>query len=213
MQAKQNVIDCYNKTASAYAGKFNNELGQKHLDKILLTAFAEENKGNGRMIDLGCGPGQTTKYLYEHGVKDIVGTDLSPAMISVAKELHPGLSFETADMLSFQYPADSFGSAIAFYSIVHFDYAEIEGAFGEIRRILKNGGQFLFSFHHGENIVHLENFLDQPVNIDFYFFDAGKIKNIFEEAGFEMIDCIQREPYNGIEYASRRGYFWIRNIK
>ena len=57
MQRQNNIVDCYNKTAKAYAAKFSNELSKKNLDRILLKAFAAENKANGKMIDLGCGPG------------------------------------------------------------------------------------------------------------------------------------------------------------
>jgi ubiquinone/menaquinone biosynthesis C-methylase UbiE len=212
MQPQQNIIDCYNKTAVNYADKFGDELSHKHLDSILLEAFARENAGAGKLIDLGCGPGQTTKYLFGCGAKDVVGTDISPQMILVAKDRYPSLNFETADMLSLPYTAESFGAAVAFYSIVHFSYEEIATAFSEVKRILKRGGQFLFSFHIGDHIIHLDNFLDHPVNIDFYFFEVEKILSILYETGFEIMDCIERAPYNGIEYASRRAYIWVKSL-
>src|SRR5688572_10045706 len=122
MQERKNIIYCYNTTSRKYADKFLDELSYKHLDRILLQAFASENSSRGRSIDLGCGPGQTTRFLFECGVKDILGTDLSPNMVEVAKGSHPSISFEVADMLQLQYADGSVGSAIAFYSIVHFDY-------------------------------------------------------------------------------------------
>ncbi|MDB5120298.1 MAG: hypothetical protein JWN56_1516 [Sphingobacteriales bacterium] len=100
MQDQKKVIDCYNKTATSYADKFNDELNNKHLDRILLQAFAVENSSKGKLIDLGCGPGQTTKFLSNCGVTDLVGMDISPAMVTVAKHRNPSLQFEIADMLS-----------------------------------------------------------------------------------------------------------------
>ncbi len=210
MQDQKNIIDCYNKTASNYAAKFGDELSHKHLDKILLSAFAAQNAGKGKLIDLGCGPGQTTKFLADQGLSKLLGTDLSPEMISVARKMFPGIDFETADMLNLHYPDSSFGSAIAFYAVVHFDYEQMAIAFREISRILVNRGEFLFSFHIGDQTVHLDDFLEKEVDIDFYFFDSARIRDVLETAGFEIIDLIERAPYPEVEYPSTRAYIWVR---
>ena len=210
MNKQTEIIDCYNKTAKNYADKFGDELSHKHLDKILLTAFASENKNKGKMIDLGCGPGQTTRFLADCDVKDLVGADLSPDMIKVAKSINPQIDFVTADMLQLSYPDNSFGAAIAFYSIVHFDYNQIKDAFAEINRALISKGQFLFSFHIGDNILHLDDFLEHPVNIDFYFYDTQRIIDLLTATGFDIIDNIERPPYKDHEYPSRRAYIWVQ---
>jgi ubiquinone/menaquinone biosynthesis C-methylase UbiE len=210
MQKQNQIIHCYDTTAGNYAVKFLNEFRNKHLDRILLQAFATENASRGRMIDLGCGPGQTTRFLFECGVKDILGTDLSSNMVEVAKGSHPSIAFEVADMLQLQYADGSVGSAIAFYSIVHFDYELVKVAFKEVFRILVSGGQFLFSFHVGSETIHLDSFLEKDVNIDFYFLEVEKIREMLGEVGFEVIDCIQRESYKDVEHPSRRAYVWVR---
>jgi ubiquinone/menaquinone biosynthesis C-methylase UbiE len=211
MQEQKDIIDCDDRTASNYAEKFINELEHKHLDKILLKAFALENIGKGKLIDLGCGPGQTTKFLFDCGFGDIIGVDISSEMVTVARNINPHLNFEKADILNLNYPDNSFGSAIAFYSIVHFDYEQVKTAFKEIKRVLVIDGQFLFTFHVGNNIVHLDNFLDHDVNIDFYFFETSKIKDLLITAGFEIVDIIERQPYKDIEYQSERAYIWTKS--
>lgn len=210
MQEQKNIIDCYNKTAKNYADKFIDELYKKHLDRILLKSFASENLNSGKLIDLGCGPGQTTKFLSDCGLTDILAVDISLEMLRVAKNINPQLNFEIADILNLKYPDKFFGSAIAFYSIVHFDYSQIKIAFSEIKRVLIDNGQFLFSFHIGDNAVHLDNFLDHQVSIDFYFFEVSKIINLLLEAGFEIIDIIERQPYKDAEHPSKRAYIWAK---
>jgi ubiquinone/menaquinone biosynthesis C-methylase UbiE len=211
MQEQKNIIECYNKTARNYADKYLDELSKKHLDRLLLKSFASENFNKGKLIDLGCGPGQTTKYLFDCGLTDLIGVDISQSMVTVAKSIHPMLNFETADILNLKYPDKTFGSAIAFYSIVHFDFMQMEIAFKEIKRVLKDNGEFLFSFHIGDNVVHLDDFLDHQVNIDFYFFDTKKITDLLTKTGFEIIDAIERPPYQGVEYPSKRAYIWAKN--
>ena len=188
---------------------------------MILKAFIEENISLNvdevqnpvnviSAIDLGCGPGQTTKFLYDNGFTDILGTDISPEMIAVAKELHSEINFETADMLQLQYADKSFAAAVAFYAIVHFDYEQIRTAFKEIKRVLQDDGQFLFSFHVGNEIIHLDNFLDKKVSIDFHFLETNKIIAILKETGFEIIDVLERQPYRDVEHASTRAYIWVK---
>ncbi|MGP8215700.1 MAG: class I SAM-dependent methyltransferase [Bacteroidia bacterium] len=206
---QKEVIDCYNKTADKYAENLFDELSKKPFDRLILTQFAKENKVKGKIIDLGCGPGQTTRFLYEQGMKNIIGTDISSGMIQKAKSLNPGIEFEVADMLKLAYPDKSFGSAIAFYAIVHFTEAELKTAFSEVRRILKDGGQFLFSFHTGNEIIHRDDFFDVPVNIDFYFFETEKILRLVKDTGFKIKDAIERYPYPDVEHSSKRAYIWV----
>ncbi len=208
MTAHQNITSAYNTTAENYAKEFMDELQHKHLDRILLKQFAEENK-SGNCIDFGCGPGQTTKFLFDCGMLNIVGTDISPGMIAKAKELNPHINFEVADMLNLKYKDGSFSSAIAFYAIVHFSMDELKRAFQEIKRVLKNDGQFLFSFHIGTEIKHVDNFLDKNVALDFYFFETDKILSLLEELGFTLIDAVERFPYKDVEYPSKRAYIWV----
>lgn len=210
MQEQKNIIDCYDKTAINYAEKFMTELESKHLDQMLLKAFIAKNITKGQLIDLGCGPGQTTKFLFDNGFTDTIGIDISSEMIKIAKEINPNLYFEQADILNLEYTDNSFGSAISFYSIVHFDYEQVQTAFKEIYRVLIESGEFLFAFHIGDNIVHLQNFLDHEVEIDFHFFEVDKIKSLLIETGFEIIDIIVRQPYKNVEHQSERAYIWAK---
>lgn len=213
MQDQSKIIECYNAVAKNYAAKYLDELNYKHFDRILLSSFVVENIYNGTLIDLGCGPGQTTKYLSDLGCTDLLGVDISPGMVDIARSGHPMLNFETADILRLQFSDSSFGSAIAFYAIVHFNYEQLTIAFQEIKRILKNDGQFLFSFHIGDQLVHLDSFLDNQVNIDFYFFEIHKIVDILRAANFEIMDIMERHSYPDIEYPSKRAYIWVKNKK
>jgi len=209
MLNQQKIIDCYNKTASTYAEKFINELEHKHLDTILLKAFADENRAKGRIIDIGCGPGQTTQFLTDQGTKDLLGVDISPEMVSIAQKLNPKAKFEVADMLALGYPDESFGAIVAFYAIVHLGYSYLPTAFNEFYRVLVPGGQALLSFHAGEEKIHQDIFLDQKVDVDFIFYKTNSVIELLAAAGFGIIDAVERKPYPGVEYPSTRAYVWI----
>ncbi|MEM6343421.1 MAG: class I SAM-dependent methyltransferase [Bacteroidota bacterium] len=211
MKQKASVIDCYDKSANAYAEQFMQELEGKSLDRLLLRRFAEDNGHKGLMLDLACGPGHTTLFLRNQGVENLLGLDISPQMVEVAHDWHKGkIAFAEADMLALPFRNDHAASAICFYGIVHFTYEELDQALKEIRRVLQAGGQFLFSFHIGEGLEHVSEFLGQEVEIDFQYFEVERVREIALAAGWEIKEVVERHPYEGVEYPSRRGYFLLQ---
>src|SRR5688500_19877264 len=114
MQPQEKIIKTYNATAESYAATRIDELSKKHFDGLLLKEFARLNKDKGTCADFGCGPGQTTKFLFDAGLKDIIGVDLSPGMVNVATRIFPYIRFETGDLLALPYNKNHFASAIAF---------------------------------------------------------------------------------------------------
>lgn len=208
MNSQEKVLSCYNQVAGDYAAERWDELSKKHFDRLLLKEFAFVNRDKGPCADFGCGPGQTTRFLYDNGIKDITGVDLSPEMVSAASGLSPQIKFETGDLLNIAYPSESLGSALAFYAIVHFTNDQVKICFEEINRVLKTGGDFLFSFHVGDEIVHFDKAHDKEIDVDLFFFKTDDIIALLYETGFSIVDAIERRPYEEVEYPSRRAYVW-----
>jgi SAM-dependent methyltransferase len=208
MQSQEKIIHGYNKVADDYAADRRDELSKKPLDQLLLKAFASAAKDKGAMADFGCGPGQTTKFLFEQGVRQLTGIDISPGMVNAARKLYPEIKFETGNLLNIAYKPGYFGSAIAFYAIVHFEPEQLRLAFQEINRVLKKGGLFLFSFHVGNKTVHFDKANDKQIDIDVIFFPTEKIVALLGETGFSIIDALERYPYPDVEWQTRRAYIW-----
>lgn len=206
MNSVKKISICYDSVSEQYARNLADELSKKPFDRMILKNFAHENRRKGPVLDLGCGPGQTTRFLKDHGLKNISGIDISQNMINKARYLNKDIRFETGDMLDLKYKRRSVNSVVAFYAIVNFNYKQINIAFREISRILKKNGQFLFSFHIGEERVHIENFLDQKVDIDFYFLNTDKVLKLLKKNSFKIINAVERFPYPDIEYQSKRAY-------
>ena len=203
------VRESYDSAAKAYAEHLATELDHKPLDRHLLNRFAEETQGRGLVADLGCGPGHVARYLKEQGV-DVVGIDLSPEMVRVAAELHPGLEFRVGDMIRLDLPDAGLAGIVAFYAIVHFSPAELGAVFREFRRVLKPGGLALISFHTGDEVVHVDDLYGSPVSLDFRFHVPGAVIEALRDAQLAVIEHVEREPYEGAEYPSRRCYLLAR---
>ena len=205
------VRDSYDSAASAYADHLFTELEQKPLDRHLLNRFAEATRGNGSVVDLGCGPGQIAKYLREQGVS-VIGVDLSAEMIKVAGSLSPGIDFRVGDMRRLDFEDASLAGVVAFYSIVHFEPAELDAVFREVRRVLRQDGLALISFHVGDHMVHLDDLYGAPVSLDFQFHVPDAVIAALRGAHFQVTEEVEREPYEGAEYPSRRCYLLAKAL-
>jgi len=204
-----NVVASYDRVAAAYAVHFGDELAHKPLDRALLDAFAEEVRGRGPVLDLGCGPGQITRALAARGL-NAMGLDLSPGMIAHARTLEPALPYVVGSMLAIDAGPGTYAGLTAFYAIVHLAPAELPAAFRELLRVLRPGGPLLLSFHLGDERVHVAELLEMPVDLDFTFFARTAVERALEEAGFTIAATLERPPYTTVEHPTRRAYVLAR---
>lgn len=200
----------YDRVAEDYAAQFRNELDKKPFDRKMLDWLIEKVGGLGIICDLGCGPGQVARYLQSRGAA-VCGIDLSPEMVRQARLLSPDIAFQQGDMSALTDVADnSFGGIAAFYSIIHVPRPSIVDALRELKRVLCANGVLLLTFHIGEQTVHLDEWWDKQVSLDFHFYETEEMKEFLKAAGFALEEVIERDPYPEVEYQSRRAYFFAR---
>lgn len=199
----------YNTVARRYADEIAGELADKPFDRDFLDRFAARIKDQGHVVELGAGPGHVAAYLAERGV-DISALDLSSEMVDEAKRLFPRLQAVVGDMLDLPYANGSLAGVISFYSIIHFDDAQLEAAFKEMARVIKAGGLVALAFHVGDEVVHREQWWDLPVVLDARFLPVELVTKLLGKAGLEVVSVEQREPYPDVEYQSSRAYIVAR---
>ena len=207
------VEHMYDTVAKEYAEAFSGEHEKKPKDQEILRKFSQEIGGRRPVWDIGCGPGQTTNYLHNLGIQ-ISGLDLSDKMLERAKAIHPEIHFQKGNILKLEFADDSIAGIVAFYAMVHFTREQVGIAFREVSRVLQPGGIFLFTYHIGDQTIRLDEFLGKKIDIDFMFFTTDFISSCLDRNGFEKIETIEREPYPGVEYESRRAYvFAIKPLR
>lgn len=199
------VRESYDAAAPAYAEHLAAELDRKPLDRHLLNRFAEEMQERGLVADLGCGSGHVARYLHDRGVR-VVGLDLSPEMIRVAGDLNPGLDFRVGDITRLDAPDSAYAGAVLFYALVHFDPSELGSVLREVRRVLAPEGLVLIAFHIGDEVVHVDDLFGAAVSLDFRFFSPVTVIEELRRSGLLVKEHVEREPYEGAEYPSRRCY-------
>lgn len=205
----QDTQTSYDRVAAEYADRFKDEMDDKPFDRDCLDRLARVVGDLGPICDLGCGPGQIARYLHRQGVKTL-GVDLSPKMVAEAQRLNPEIHFHQGDMLSLPDADNSWGGIAAFYCIIHIPREQVVDALREMRRVLKPGGMLLVTFHIGEEVKHMDEWWEKPVNLDFAFYLPDQMETWLQEAGLDLVETLVREPNPEVEVATRRAYSFAR---
>jgi SAM-dependent methyltransferase len=203
------VAGSYDRLAREYAERIYHELDGKPFDRALLERFAERVRGRGPVLDLGCGPGHVARYLHQRQVQ-VVGVDLSPGMVAVARARAPAVEFRVGDLLALDFADASAAGAVAFYSLIHLPPAELDRALREIARVLRPGAPLLVAAHRGDQTVHLDRLWDIEVTLDFRFFQPGTLAGALRAAGLTVEETLTRAPYPGVEVETERIYLRAR---
>jgi SAM-dependent methyltransferase len=110
-----------------------------------------------RVLEVGCGLGDLLAMLAAQTEGDgrpgaVVGVDVSPRMIEVARARHPGLDLRLCDVERDPLPAGPFDAVILSDTIGHFD--DIQCALERLRELLAPAGRIIVTYY---------NFLWEPV--------------------------------------------------
>ena len=113
----------------------------------LLKVLRKADDRKGLVVDLGCGSGIWAKELVNAGY-DVIGVDISPSFIKMARKRVPQAEFTAESFLSFKVPPCQALTALGEVLNYRFDRRNGANALGRLfKRVhaaLQSGGLFLF---------------------------------------------------------------------
>ena len=98
-----------------------------------------------RLLDMGCGYGKDLDYFQKQG-SEVYGIDISYEMIKLAQERVPQANLANGSFDSLPYPNNHFDFVFSRYALQHSH--NLEGAFKETHRVLRQGGDLVFLVTH-----------------------------------------------------------------
>ncbi len=173
------IREGYNEAAYSYSKTRNQFSNLKYLKKL-----ASLLKPNSTIFDIGCGAGlPVTKYFVdlEHTV---LGIDVSPIQIELARKNIPQASFDVKDMSELKKSRYKVDAVVSFYAIFHIPREEHEELFKKINSFLPEGGLLLVTMGssdwEGTDGFH-------GVDMWWSHYDAKQNIKLVTRAGFEIL--------------------------
>lgn len=190
----------YDLAASRYVDFVGTEISattEDPIDRSLLVAFVElvEAGPNGRVADIGCGPGRVAALLAGHGL-DVVGIDVSQEMLAAARSAHPRIRFELGQLTALPFDSATIAGAVCWYSTIYTPPKHLGEAFTEFDRVLSPGGHVLLGFQAGSGEpVHRTEAHGTGLPLTNYLHDPSEVATQLKAAGFEIHAQVLREPH------------------
>ncbi|MFF7728179.1 class I SAM-dependent DNA methyltransferase [Streptomyces sp. NPDC008001] len=138
-----------------------------------------------RVLDVGCGTGLPTARQLADAGHHVVGVDLSPGMLELARDNVPKAEFHLADLAGLRDGRlGVFDGAVAFFSLLMLPRPEIPYALRMLHGLLRPGGLLALSMVEADVDDYAIPFLGNTIRVSGYLRD--ELRQVVREAGFEV---------------------------
>jgi 2-polyprenyl-3-methyl-5-hydroxy-6-metoxy-1,4-benzoquinol methylase len=153
---------------------------------------------NAKILDIGCGPGNITKYLLS--VKPnfkIFGIDIAPNMVELAKKNNPTASFAIMDSRKIDEIIAKFDAIVCGFCLPYLSENDSQKLITDCYNLLNENGIVYLSFVEGNP---LKSGFQSSKNGDrsfFYFHTLDNLKNILNKTNFTNFKTFKVEYNKG----------------
>jgi ubiquinone/menaquinone biosynthesis C-methylase UbiE len=188
------VRHAYEAIVDGYAERFGDDLEHSAFDRSVLDDAVDLLPPSALVLDLGCGPGQVASYVSGRGCRS-VGVDLTPAMLDIARRLHPQIPLINGDVLRLPVRDGAVDGALAWFSVHNLPRSLLGQAVAEVRRVLRRDGIFVMVTHAGEGEEAVEqdrHGTTEHVLITYY--DSDRLQSALGRHQLRVVDVRSRPP-------------------
>lgn len=126
--------------------------GHKYLEKPAMDRELPDTFIDKSVLCIGVGSGDELQAIVKRKPVKIIGIDISAKLLDIARSRFPDVEFRKMNMTEMDFPDSCFDFV---YSSLTLHYAnDWDMLLAEIYRVLKQGGELLFSTHHPEYWSH-----------------------------------------------------------
>ncbi|HEV7194856.1 MAG TPA: class I SAM-dependent methyltransferase [Pedococcus sp.] len=208
----RSVSDAYDTVAEDYATHIPDTRAEAPLDLAMIDAFVAEVTSSAvtssavtssaapMVLDAGCGAGRISRHLAERGCR-VVGVDLSPGMVAMARRDHGDLTFTVGSLSELPYPDDQFDGVMLWYSIIHTPPAGQARIFAEAARVVRPGCHVLVGFQSGDgarDVSAAYRRFGHDIQLERHLYTADQVATRLRTAGLRELSRLVRRA-RGIE--------------
>ncbi|WP_030800828.1 class I SAM-dependent DNA methyltransferase [Streptomyces sp. NRRL S-337] len=177
--------DAFDAIGDRYNDAFPHKEGQVSSGAWLAGALP----AGARVLDVGSGTGLPTARQLSAAGHRVVGIDLSPSMVKLARDNAPGAEFHRLDIADLRGGRlggpGSFDGVAAYFSLLMLPRAEIPYALGLLHDLLRPGGLMALSMVEADVDDFPIPFLGNTIRVSGYLRDD--LRRVVHDAGFDVV--------------------------
>ncbi|HMR89016.1 MAG TPA: class I SAM-dependent methyltransferase [Saprospiraceae bacterium] len=191
MDKYQKTFATWNKIAIKYQEIFmDKDLYNDTYDVVWHSLTKEKSK----LLDIGCGPGNITKYLLSKRPDfDIHGIDVAPNMITLATNNNPTATFAIMDTRDIQQLNGSFDGIICGFCIPYLSQTDTSKLINDCYNLLNDGGLLYLSFVEGDPKTSGYQIGSTGESVYFYYHLLDNIQSQITKNNFSEIEVFNVE--------------------
>jgi ubiquinone/menaquinone biosynthesis C-methylase UbiE len=184
MDKNQVAVAIFDLRADGYQDKFMNV----DLYGSTFDSFCSLLQKNAAVLEIACGPGNITRHLLDKRPDlKIMGTDLAPNMINLAKANNPEAEFKLMDCRNMGAEHKTYDALMAGFCLPYLSKEEAIQLISDAYAILNSGGAFYLSTmedDYSKSGLRSSSYGDQMF---MHYHEAGYLTAALSENGFKII--------------------------
>lgn len=182
------TFETWDKVAQIYEDKFMDlDFYNKTYD-----AFCEQiAKAKPKLLEIGCGPGNITKYLLTKRPDfSIEAIDIAPNMIELAKKNNPTAHFKVMDSRHIDQLENKYDGIICGFCLPYLSETDCTKFIKDCKNLLTDNGIVYISFVEGDynNSGYMKG--SSGDSTYFYYHNLDKLKKEFKENHFGSVEVL-----------------------
>ena len=188
MDKSKMAIDVFNKRAAIYQDKFMDVDLYRDTFNLFCNSITKPN-----VLDIGCGPGNIAKYLLEKRPDlNILGIDLAPNMVSLAKKNNPRAVFQLMDVRDIGSLGKKYEGIMCGFCLPYLSNVEVVQLISDVSKLLIRGGPFYLSTMEDEDSRSGFETSSLGDKLYVYYHHADDILKALKNYGFDITDLQRR---------------------
>jgi 2-polyprenyl-3-methyl-5-hydroxy-6-metoxy-1,4-benzoquinol methylase len=191
MNRYKETFETWNKIASLYQDKFMDLTLYDDTYDFICNSVA---KSNSKILEIGCGPGNITKYLLSKRPDfDIFGIDIAPKMIELAQKNNPAASFELMDSRQISNLKTKYDAIVCGFCLPYLSNTDCEKLIFDASHLLNENGLIYLSFVEGDSSKSGFQSSSNGDRCYFYYHNLDKLKTQLIANSFEELKIFKVE--------------------
>lgn len=139
--------DTWNKVAELYQDKFMDLDLYNDTYDLICAALPQKNA---KILDIGCGPGNITRYLLSKRPDfEILGIDLAKNMIALAEKNNPTATFKVMDSRHISALTSQYDAMVCGFCLPYLSSSDTQQLIHNMGELVRKGGMVYISFVEG----------------------------------------------------------------